>query len=450
MQRYLVPSKPPVYTSTPTPIEHNSKRIYATLDSAFAGMGLLLTFWFVVLLLMSGLSFSWHSILSLIAFWLVLTYLALPRMHQIFTTLYLPDYFMARTKTGDGVLGDPVNLAILGSEEDIHAAMRRAGWVQADKITLRSSLGIIRSTLTRTPYPAAPVSDLFLFDHRHDFAYQQDVDGNAAQRHHVRFWRVPDGWRLPGGERADWLAAGTYDKSVGLSTLTLQVTHKIDANVDAERDYIINTVRFQDPECTVRVIERFSTSFHDRNGGGDAIHTDGDMPVLDVTGADDRADAAGLGRAESSAKALDEKDILNTEPPPKQFTYVGIFLILQTAALMISMADLLLSGPDGRNHEKYTLAVGSTILTLAMIVVVWALFILAVNRYRWGRLGFLILATIAAVVRLLLWSTGEFTSLPDIIGTGVSVLLVLAFSAPSVRDWVFTVRRRGGNAPIGL
>ncbi len=349
MARYPVPSEPPVYTSKEFPPNLNPRRIYAMLDSAFAGIGLLLTFWFVVVLLLSGLSFSWRSVLLLIAFWFVLTYLALPRMHQIFTTLYLPDYFMARTKTGDGLLGDPVNLAVIGSEADIHAAMRRANWVQADKITLRSALGIARSTLTRKSYPAAPVSDLFLFDRRQDFAYQQEVDGNASQRHHVRFWRAPEGWQLPGGERVDWLAGGTYDKSVGLSTMTLQITHKIDADVDAERDYIINTVRYRDPECKVRVIEQFSTSFHDRNGGGDAVQTDGDMPVLDVSGADDRAEAAGLGHAESSDKALDPTDLLNQEPPPKPFTYVGVFLALKVVAVVIAIIDLLWLQPATGN-----------------------------------------------------------------------------------------------------
>ena len=55
----------------------------------------------------------------------------------------------------------------------------------------------------------------------------------------MRFWRCPEGWQLPGGYAVDWLAAGTYDRSVGLSLFTLQVTHKIDADTDIERDYIV-------------------------------------------------------------------------------------------------------------------------------------------------------------------------------------------------------------------
>ena len=130
-------------------------------------------------------------------------------------------------------------------------------------------MGMIRSTLTRRSYPEAPVSPLLLFDRQQDFAYQQEVDNNPAKRHHVRFWRAPEGWMLPGGFSVDWLAAGTYDRSVGLSLFTLQITHKIEENTDIERDYIIETVTEASPEVEIEVIRDFSTGYHSRNGGGD-------------------------------------------------------------------------------------------------------------------------------------------------------------------------------------
>ena len=92
------------------------------------------------------------------------------------------------------------------------------------------------------------MSPLFLFGRQQDFAYQQEVAGNPAKRHHVRFWRCPDGWLLPGGRRVDWLAAGTFDRAVGFSLFTLQVTHKIDADTDVERDHIVATRARREPE----------------------------------------------------------------------------------------------------------------------------------------------------------------------------------------------------------
>ena len=100
----------------------------------------------------------------------------------------------------------------------------------------------------------------------------------------MRFWRCPDGWLLPGGSRVDWLAAGTFDRAVGFSLFTLQVTHKIDAETDIERDHIVETLRASDPAVAVEVLEDFATGYHSRNGGGDTIVTDGDLPVVDVRG----------------------------------------------------------------------------------------------------------------------------------------------------------------------
>ncbi|WP_330216826.1 LssY C-terminal domain-containing protein [Leifsonia xyli] len=217
-------------------------------------------------------------------FWVVLAYLVLPRLHRILTRIYVPDYFIGRARTSDGLLGDPINLALLGTEAQLDEAMTAAGWNRADEVTAASSRRIVASTILRRSYDEAPVSPLFLFGHQQDVAYQQEVLGNPAKRHHVRFWRCPEGWLLPGGHRVGWLAAGTFDRAVGFSLFTLQITHKIDANTDIERDHIVSTLTGSGLDVEVSVIRDFSTGYHSRNGGGDSIETDGDLPIVDLTG----------------------------------------------------------------------------------------------------------------------------------------------------------------------
>ena len=85
-----------------------------------------------------------------------------------------------------------------------------------------------------------------------------------------------------GGHPADWLAAGTYDRAVGLSLMTLQVTHKESPDIDAERDHTVTTLLEANPTVTVDLIRHFSSGYHSRNGGGDAIVTDGNLPVVDA------------------------------------------------------------------------------------------------------------------------------------------------------------------------
>ena len=75
--------------------------------------------------------------------WLILSYLIIPNITKIITKIYLPEYFIGRSRTSDGVLGDSVNLLIDGSKEDIEAAFLKMGWTKSDKITLRSSLKAI-------------------------------------------------------------------------------------------------------------------------------------------------------------------------------------------------------------------------------------------------------------------------------------------------------------------
>lgn len=258
--------------------------VNALFDGFFFVFAGLAAVWLAWLVLTESFSFGWWGIAFLVVFWIVLAYLVLPRLHRILTTIYVPDYFIGRARTSDGLLGDPVNLAVDGDEASLHAALRAAEWTRADDVTLASSWRIVTSTITRRSYDEAPVSPLFLFGRQQDFAYQQEVENNPARRHHVRFWRTPEGWLLPGGRRVDWLAAGTFDRAVGFSLFTLQVTHKIDADIDVERDHIVTTVLAANPAARVDVLADFSTGYHSRNGGGDSIRTDGDLPVLDVRG----------------------------------------------------------------------------------------------------------------------------------------------------------------------
>lgn len=273
--------------------------LLAILDEFFFIFAGVAAIWLAWLLIVESFKLGWWGILIFVLFWVLLAYLVLPRVHRVLTTIYVPDYFIGRTRTSDGLLGDPINLALNGEEAQLRAAMTRAGWTRADPVTLRSSWRIVTSTLTRRSYDEAPVSPLFLFGRMQDVAYQQEVAGNPAKRHHVRFWRTPDGWLLPGGERVDWLAAGTFDRAVGFSLFTLQITHKIDADIDVERDHIVQSVQQGDPDVALRVLEDFSTGYHSRNGGGDSVRTDGDLPILDLRAvtADTAAGESGRDRA---------------------------------------------------------------------------------------------------------------------------------------------------------
>ncbi len=393
MIKYKIPKEKPIYDYVKTKKEKKAS-IYLLLDRGLTVYGFLLVFAYAIILLILSFRMELSSIVILIIFWLILTYIAFPRLHSFFTNMYLPDYFLSRTKTGDGILGDPVNLAFLGSEEDIHTAMCKSGWTKADPITLRSSLGIVLSTLKHTTYPEAPVSSLYLFNKKQDFAYQMEVNGSATQRHHVRFWKVPDGWKLPGGKRVDWLAAGTFDKGVGLSAATLQVTHKIDKEIDKERDFIIESLLYTDNDITVDVIEEFTIPYCDENGGGDSIETDGNMPVVNVNGAEKRAYKKSTELIQKeTVLSVNKNKVLNKELPPKSLLFVGFFTIFKLIIIALSFTLILFI--EGFNNPK---SLERLILIIALFVgglINLILYILTLKKYKWSRLLFLIIESIS-------------------------------------------------------
>jgi len=180
------------------------------------------------------------------------------------------------THTMNGIPGDPVNLALIGSEEKLLRAMTKAKWYPADPITWRSSLRIAVDSILRRPDDDAPVSRLFLFDRKQDLAFEQPVGANPRQRHHVRFWR----WDHEYEGLPVWFGAATYDERVGFSHTTGQITHHIGSDVDAERDHVMRDLHEVDQAGEIYYLDSFHQESRGRNGGGDPWQTDGRLGVV--------------------------------------------------------------------------------------------------------------------------------------------------------------------------
>jgi hypothetical protein len=240
----------------------------------------LLVGWAVYRLALVEIDAGGRQLWPFLIIWVLASYVLLPRLNRLLARIYVPSYFIGRTKTSDGLLGDPINLAVIGTQELLRSSMLSAGWSEPDSVTLRSSWRIIRAALLHLSYPRAPVSPLFVFQQRQDLAFEREVAGSPAQRHHVRFWICPPDWKLPGGFDVDLVGAATFDRRVGLSLFTFQVTHKIARDTDQERNLIVGILR--EAGAAVHVVRHFSTGYHSRNGGGDAIETDGDLPIISL------------------------------------------------------------------------------------------------------------------------------------------------------------------------
>jgi hypothetical protein len=438
----LVPTEPPL--REPAKIQAGAARLATSsgLDTFFFIFAGAASVWLAVLVFEESFSWGWGVIWVIIIFWVLSAYLVLPRLHRILTRIYLPDYFIGRARTSDGLLGDPVNVALTGTEDQVHQILARAGWTRADDITAASTRRIITSTLTRRSYDEAPVSPLLLFDRQQDFAYQQEVAGNPAKRHHVRFWRCPEGWVLPGGGRVDWLAAGTFDKSVGFSLFTLQITHKIDENTDIERDHIVSSLSAADPAVSVTVIRDFSTGYHSRNGGGDTIETDGDLPVINlrrVVVTDPSVVPAPASVAEKRPQAIIVGAALIGARVLAGVLFIGVTSLNWRQVADSLQVDLGQSGVTGTAAQDLVLASVLIVYGVVLLVDLTVAWLVFAGR-NWARVTAMAMATLSIVIQLASSLTDGVaitlrTTLPSL---ALDILIVLALSSTAARHYART------------
>ena len=137
-----------------------------------------------------------------------------------------------RVLNGEGREGDMLNVIFVAKEDDLQEVFARAGWVKVEK----SKPQIIWHLLwQRTRYMKLPMDRLYLFGRAQDYSYAlPDPSSVVARRHHLRIWKTSrevDGVPL-------WVGAATHDVGIEFVRRKLWLFHRIDPNVDAERDFI--------------------------------------------------------------------------------------------------------------------------------------------------------------------------------------------------------------------
>jgi hypothetical protein len=147
----------------------------------------------------------------------------------------LLDSIPRRVNDANGSLGDRVNFIVVGSQEQMQAAFKAAGWVTVDRSNQDAVLSGLLATLSKQAYVTLPMSVLELFGRPQDFGYAQaDPVRVVASRHHFRIWKAP--FQFNGTDV--WAGAGTHDVGFDRDQRNNGVTHKIDPATDGERDYI--------------------------------------------------------------------------------------------------------------------------------------------------------------------------------------------------------------------
>jgi LssY C-terminus len=198
-------------------------------------------------------------------------YIVLPRVIRLGLRILQRKRVPSYAITGDGLPGDPVNVALVGTLQQLRSAFAISGWSEADRLGLASSWGMVRAFVLNSPYPTAPFSTLYLFGRGQDIGFQKAIDDSPRRRHHIRFWalspsRAQATWgdasfwqntdRPPDDERVLWIGAGTRDTGLSFTRLSFQITHATDSDTNAERDYIIAELT---KNRTIEAVKRYQS-----------------------------------------------------------------------------------------------------------------------------------------------------------------------------------------------
>jgi hypothetical protein len=167
------------------------------------------------------------------------TYAMPPERRVAAVTEQILDQIPRRVRDKDGRAGDMVNFIILGSQERLKSAFEGSGWVLVDRTKADAVLHGLLSTLSKEEYVEMPMSELYLFGRPQDFGFAHaDPYAVVATRHHLRVWKAP----IAVGGQTLWVGAATHDVGFDTDQRNGGVTHRIDPDIDDEREYVARTL----------------------------------------------------------------------------------------------------------------------------------------------------------------------------------------------------------------
>jgi hypothetical protein len=139
----------------------------------------------------------------------------------------------------EGNPGDMVNFLIIGNEDAMKNVFQTAGWVHVDADVKATFLHGFLESMSKDSYLTMPMSQLYLFGRPQDYgwAHAEPIQV-VASRNHLRVWKAP--FEING--QMVWVGAATHDIGFERDQRNNGLTHKIDPDIDLERNYVEKTL----------------------------------------------------------------------------------------------------------------------------------------------------------------------------------------------------------------
>jgi LssY C-terminus len=181
--------------------------------------------------------------------------------------------------TGAANEGDMVNFALVGTKEQVEAAYKGAGWVAVDKNVQDAVVNGLIRTLSHEAYTEMPMSTLYLFGRAQDMSFARaDPLLVAAERHHLRVWLTDE----TVGGRPLWVGSSTHDIGFEKDQRNGNVTHKIDPQIDKERDFLLQSFDAAGVFSSAAYVTPTNPLTTARTATGGSFFSDGRIVVMDL------------------------------------------------------------------------------------------------------------------------------------------------------------------------
>jgi len=182
-----------------------------------------------------------------------------------------------RSTTVNLTAADVVNLAFVGSREQVEAAFQQAGWNTSDPFTKHSFVHTFYAFLNDSSYDQAPMKTLLLNGKPADLNFQKSLN-SYNRRDHLRVWQ----WGETSDSQAVWLSSSTHDTQATLSVRHHQFVHHIAPDIDDERSTVLRDLQLAGCVKSVHLAPRPGVSNFTQNANGDLVRTDGDLAIVEL------------------------------------------------------------------------------------------------------------------------------------------------------------------------
>lgn len=185
--------------------------------------------------------------------------------------------FPERTTTPKGLDADFVNLAFVGTSEQIEQAFQAAGWKRSQAMSGRVAFGEINAWMMLRNHARGPMSRQLLEGQASESSWEKGLD-SIARRDHLRIWSTPETWK---GQPV-WLSASTHDVGASFSMRKAHFVHYVDPNVDEERERVIRDLKLAGCLASVDEVSRPDMPHFVLNATGSAMITDGVVAIVQL------------------------------------------------------------------------------------------------------------------------------------------------------------------------